>query len=60
MPMPLRAVLKWRISTLAGFEGGTKIYVNTISPWDVRDRAVARLRELAREGALSERVTVGQ
>ncbi|MER7072278.1 DUF4921 family protein [Terrabacter sp. NPDC000476] len=60
VPMPLRAVLKWRISTLAGFEGGTKIYVNTISPWDVRDRAVARLRELARAGALSDRVTIGR
>ena len=28
LPMPWRTVLKWRVSTLAGFEGGTKIYLN--------------------------------
>ncbi|MGO4599807.1 DUF4921 family protein [Terrabacter sp. 2RAF25] len=58
-PMPLRAVLKWRISTLAGFEGGTKIYVNTIDPWTVRERAVTRLRELAEAGLVSSGITVG-
>ncbi|MGN6753490.1 MAG: DUF4921 family protein [Intrasporangium sp.] len=56
--MPVRAVIKWRISTLAGFEGDTKIYVNTIDPWTVRDRVVVRLKELADEGALSPSVTV--
>lgn len=58
VPMPLRAVLKWRISTLAGFEGGTQIYVNTIDPWSVRDRAVTRLRELAAQGAISRRLEI--
>jgi galactose-1-phosphate uridylyltransferase len=58
VPMPLRAVVKWRISTFAGFEGGTQIYVNTIDPWTVRERAVARLRELAASGALSDRIEV--
>jgi len=58
-PMPLRAVLKWRISTLAGFEGGTKIYVNTIDPWTVHGRTVTRLRELAAEGAVSDRIEIG-
>ncbi|GAA6525364.1 DUF4921 family protein [Intrasporangium sp. DVR] len=53
LPMPLRAVLKWRISTLAGFEGGTKIYVNTVSPWSVHERVVSRLRELVDAGAVS-------
>lgn len=56
LPMPLRVVLKWRISTLAGFEGGTKIYVNTLSPWTVRERVSARLSELAAAGGLSESV----
>jgi hypothetical protein len=56
--MPLRAVLKWRVSTLAGFEGGTKIYVNTIDPWSVRDRAVARLRERSADGRLAPSVEV--
>jgi galactose-1-phosphate uridylyltransferase len=56
--MPLRAVLKWRISTLAGFEGGTKIYVNTIDPWTVHDRAVARLRDLSDRGLVSDRISI--
>ncbi|OFE15420.1 DUF4921 domain-containing protein [Humibacillus sp. DSM 29435] len=56
LPMPLRAVLKWRVSTLAGFEGGTKIYVNTIDPWTVRDHTSGRLRELASRGLISARV----
>ncbi|MDO5726547.1 MAG: DUF4921 family protein, partial [Bowdeniella nasicola] len=41
--MPWRVLIKWRISTLAGFEGGTKINVNTISPYDLRRRALTRL-----------------
>ncbi|ADU49863.1 DUF4921 family protein [Intrasporangium calvum] len=56
LPMPLRAVLKWRISTLAGFEGGTKIYVNTVSPWSVHERVVGRLRGLVEAGAVSATV----
>ena len=58
LPLPLRAVVKWRLSTLGGFEGGTKIYVNTIDPWAVRDRTVERLRELAGSGAVSDRITI--
>lgn len=52
--MPLRVVIKWRISTLAGFEGGTKINVNTIDPWTMRDRAVAALETAAAEGRIAE------
>jgi galactose-1-phosphate uridylyltransferase len=52
--MPLRAVVKWRISTLAGFEGGTKINVNTIDPWTMRSRAVAALTEALQEGRIAE------
>ncbi|SNU01857.1 Galactose-1-phosphate uridylyltransferase [Ruaniaceae bacterium KH17] len=53
VPMPWRVMLKWRISTLAGFEGSTKINVNTISPFDLHDRVLARLIELRREGAIA-------
>ena len=53
VPSPWRINLKWRISTLAGFEGGTKIYVNTLSPTDVRDRVVPRLYKLRDEGRIS-------
>ena len=45
-PMPWHITLKWRVSTLAGFEGGTKIYLNTIDPWTLRNRVVARLEDL--------------
>ena len=45
--------------TLAGFEGATKINVNTISPWDVRDRVLARLRELRAAGALADGMRIG-
>ncbi len=58
LPMPLRAVIKWRISTHAGFEGGTKIYVNTIDPWTVRERMSAQLQALAATGHLSSQVTI--
>lgn len=41
--MPWWIELKWRVSTLAGFEGGTKINVNTISPFELRDRVAGQL-----------------
>ena len=50
--MPWRINLKWRVSTLAGFEGGTKINVNTISPFALRDRTVLALRRLRDNGRL--------
>ena len=52
-PMPWRIVLKWRVSTLAGFEGGTKVNVNTIDPFTLRDRAVHGLRQLRDAGAIA-------
>ncbi|MDO5681861.1 MAG: DUF4921 family protein [Propionibacteriaceae bacterium] len=53
MPMPWRVMLKWRVSTLAGFEGGTKIYLNTIDPWMLRDRVVPKLFELRTAGLIA-------
>ena len=53
MPMPWRVMLKWRVSTLAGFEGGTKIYLNTIDPWMLRDRVVPELFRLRTEGRIA-------
>lgn len=58
-PMPWRVVLKWRISNPAGFEGGTKIHVNTIDPWELRRRAVAALLELRAEGRLAPGIRIG-
>lgn len=56
--MPLRAVVKWRINTPAGFEGGTKIHVNTLDPWTIRDRLRAGLAGALERGDVSRRVTV--
>ncbi len=56
--MPWRILIKWRVSTLAGFEGGTKIYVNTIDPWSLRDRVVPRLLELRAEGKIAGGINI--
>jgi galactose-1-phosphate uridylyltransferase len=58
-PMPWRIVLKWRISNPAGFEGGTKIYVNTIDPWELRRRAVAELHRLREQGRIADSIRIG-
>ncbi|MBE6477251.1 MAG: DUF4921 family protein [Propionibacteriaceae bacterium] len=60
VPMPWHINLKWRVSTLAGFEGGTKVYLNTIDPWHVRDRLVPRLHELRREGHLADGILLDE
>lgn len=53
VPMPWRIMVKWRVSTLAGFEGGTKINVNTISPFTLHERVLRRLLELRTQGLLA-------
>ena len=58
-PMPWHITLKWRVSTLAGFEGGTKIYLNTIDPWTLHDRVVGRLEDL-RADRLIAPMSVGE
>ena len=52
-PMRWRILLKWRISTLAGFEGGTRIYLNTLDPWHVVNRLVPRLEEMRGAGTIA-------
>ena len=44
--MPWHILIKWRTNNPAGFEGGTKIYINPISPIALRDKMVPRLYEL--------------
>lgn len=58
-PMPWRIVLKWRVHVPAGFEGGTKIYVNTIDPWTVRERVVTELLALRGAGAVAPDLRIG-
>lgn len=56
--MPWKVLIKWRVSTLAGFEGGTKIYVNTIDPWSLRDRVVPELLRLRAEGKIAQNLSI--
>ena len=58
LPMPWRVGVKWRVSTLAGFEGGTKIYLNTIDPWNLRDRVVPELQRLRGEGLIDASIRI--
>ncbi|SER39877.1 DUF4921 family protein [Corynebacterium cystitidis] len=58
MPMPWRINLKWRVSTLAGFEGGTKVYVNTISPFELRDRVVSAMYKLRDEATIESSIRI--
>lgn len=59
MPMPWRIVVKLRVSTLAGFEGATKIYLNTISPRTLQMRLVARLMEIREQGLVADGLAIG-
>ncbi len=53
VPVRWRILLKWRISTLAGFEGGTRIYLNTIDPWQVQSRTEKNLLQLREQGLIA-------
>jgi galactose-1-phosphate uridylyltransferase len=44
--MPWHVLIKWRVNVPAGFEGGTSIYINPMTPVDLRDRMVPRLYEM--------------
>ncbi|MCL2482652.1 MAG: DUF4921 family protein [Propionibacteriaceae bacterium] len=50
--MPWRINIKWRVSTVAGFEGDTKIYINTISPYTIQKTVTDRLHELRAQGTI--------
>ncbi|MFP5416186.1 MAG: DUF4921 family protein [Actinomycetes bacterium] len=58
LSMPWRVMLKWRVSTLAGFEGATKIYLNTLTPEMVRDRVVDRLFALRTDRRIAANLQV--
>ncbi len=50
--MPWHVMLRWRINVPAGFEGGTSIYINPLTPIDIRDKIVPRLYELRSAGKI--------
>ncbi|MBN1543594.1 DUF4921 family protein [candidate division KSB1 bacterium] len=51
--IPWHVLIKWRINIPAGFEGGTKIYVNPMSLMELRDYLVPRLFELRSGGHIA-------
>jgi hypothetical protein len=44
--IPWHILIRWRTHNPAGFEGGTRIYINPISPEELRDKLVPRLFDL--------------
>lgn len=60
VPMPWRIVIKWRVSTMAGFEGGTKIFINTITPGQLKDRVLTALHKAQGEGQLAPGISLGE
>lgn len=51
--MPWHILLKWRINVPAGFEGGTSIFINPLTPTDLRDKLVPRLYQLRDEKVIN-------
>lgn len=47
--MPWHVLIKWRVNVPAGFEGGTSIYINPMTPIELRDKLVPRLYRLRDE-----------
>lgn len=50
--MPWHVLIKWRVNVPAGFEGGTSIFINPMTPLELRDRVVPRLYDLRSEGTV--------
>lgn len=51
--MPWHVLIKWRVNVPAGFEGGTSIFLNPMSPVELRDRMVPRLYQLRDQGLIA-------
>jgi galactose-1-phosphate uridylyltransferase len=58
--MPWHILIKLRVNTPAGFEGGTKIYINPTSPYDLRDKIITRLHELRKEKKIAKILIGGE
>lgn len=58
IPSPWHILIKWRISNPAGFEAVTKIFINTIDPWQLRDRIVQKLFALRNEGKIAKNIKI--
>ncbi len=59
-PIPWHILIKWRVNTQAGFEGGTRIYINPISPSQLRDRIVPKLFEVREKGLIAPDIHIAE
>ncbi len=50
--MPWHILIKWRTNNEAGFEGGTKIYINPVSPIAMKTLLIPRLQDLSQQGKI--------
>jgi galactose-1-phosphate uridylyltransferase len=51
--MPWHVLIKWRVNVPAGFEGGTSIFINPLTPIELRDKLVPRLYKLRDENKIA-------
>jgi len=58
--MPWHVLVKWRMNVPAGFEGGTRIYINPVSPINLRDKIVPRLYQLRADGKITGNIRVAE
>ncbi len=58
--IPFHVLLKWRVSNPAGFEGGTRIFINPMRPTDVRDELVPALFRLRSEGKIASSIRIAE
>jgi len=58
--IPWHVFIKLRINTPAGFEGGTSIFINPLTPTDLRDRLVPRLYALRSERRISSAIRIAE
>lgn len=57
--MPWHILIKWRVNVPAGFEGGTSIYINPMTPIELRDLVVPHLYRLRDEGRI-DRIRIAE
>jgi len=57
--MPWHVLIKLRINVPAGFEGGTSIYINPMTPIELRDKIVPHLYTLRDQGRI-DRIRIAE
>ncbi len=57
--MPWHILIKWRTNNPAGFEGGTKIYINPMSPMTQKDIILPRLFEMRDKNRIAKDLRLG-